>query len=286
MRNARLLVFAALILGGSVMPSAQTATQNPPQSASAAKYLLPPKEIVDILDAPLPPAIELSPTRDIVAVLEGATMPTIADLSRPVLRLGGRRINPRTNGPHRAQLFKTITLKSTIDTSEKKVAVPSNGALTWISFSPDGKRFAFSNTRDSGIDLWVGETATGQAKALTTAQLNASLGTPCEWVADGASLLCSFVPPNRANPPAAPTVPPGPNVQENRAVKAPVRTYQDLLTSAYDEALFDYYASGQLGFVDATSGQRSAVGSPAIFETMLPSPDGNYVLVGRVHRPY
>jgi dipeptidyl aminopeptidase/acylaminoacyl peptidase len=281
MRNVRLIALAVLVVGASVWPTARVSTQSAP-----AAYLLPPQAIVDIFDAPLPPATELSPTRDVVAVLEGATMPTIADLSRPVLRLAGRRINPRTNGPHRAQLFKTITLKSTLDTTEKSVTVPTNAALTWVAFSPDGKRFAFSNTRDNGIELWVGDTETGQAKALTAAQLNAALGTPCEWVGDGASLLCSFVPPSRGAVPAAPAVPPGPNVQENRGVKAPVRTYQDLLTSAYDEALFDYYASGQLAFVDAATGQRAPVGAPAIFQTMLPSPDGSYVLVGRSHRPY
>jgi dipeptidyl aminopeptidase/acylaminoacyl peptidase len=65
-----------------------------------------------------------------------------------------------------------------------------------------------------------------------------------------------------------------------------VRTYQDLLTSAYDEALFDYYATSQLAFVDATTGQRSPVGSPAVFEMVEVSPDANYVLVGRIKRPY
>ena len=48
-----------------------------------------------------------------------------------------------------------------------------------------------------------------------------------------------------------------------------MRTYQDLLTSAHDEALFEYYATSQLAFVDAASGQRTPVGTPAIFETML-----------------
>jgi dipeptidyl aminopeptidase/acylaminoacyl peptidase len=65
-----------------------------------------------------------------------------------------------------------------------------------------------------------------------------------------------------------------------------VRTYQDLLSSAHDEALFDYYATSQLAFVDAATGQRSPVGSPAIFETASPSPDANYILVSRVRRPY
>ena len=95
--------------------------------------------------------------------------------------------------------------------------------------------------RDNGIELWIADTATGQAKSVTTAPLNAALGTPCEWVGDGGSLLCEFVPANRG---AAPTdgVPTGPNIQEHRGGIAPVRTYEDLLASAHDEALFDYYA--------------------------------------------
>ena len=53
---------------------------------------------------------------------------------------------------------------------------------------------------------------------------------------------------------------------------APVRTYQDLLASAHDEALFDYYATSQLAFVDAATGQRTPVGAPAVFVTAAPSP--------------
>ena len=59
-----------------------------------------------------------------------------------------------------------------------------------------------------------------------------------------------------------------------------------MLTSPHDEALFDYYATSQLAFVDAASGQRTPVGTPAIFVAAAPSPDGNFVLVARVRRPY
>jgi dipeptidyl aminopeptidase/acylaminoacyl peptidase len=281
MRYLRLIAVAASIVSGSVWMSAQA----PPQAA-ASGYLLPPKAIVDILDAPPPPTMELSPTRDVMALIERASMPSIAELSQPVLRIAGRRINPRTNGPHRAQNSRSITLKTIADGSEKKVTVPPNPLLTWIGFSPDGKRFAFTQTRENGIELWVGETATGQAKALTPADLNASLGSPCEWAAGTASLLCAFVPSSRGATLATPTVPSGPNIQEHRGKTAPVRTYQDLLTSAHDEALFDYYATSQLAYVDAASGQRMPLGRPAIFETASLSPDGNYLLVSRVQRPY
>jgi dipeptidyl aminopeptidase/acylaminoacyl peptidase len=281
MHHVRGLAAFALILSGSVSITAQPASQ-----PAASGYLLPPKVIVDILDAPPAPTVELSPTKDVLALLERASMPTIAELSQPVLRIAGRRINPRTNGPHRAQVARAISLKVIADGSERKVTLPPNPMLTWIGFSPDGKRFAFTQTRDTGIELWLGDSASGQAKAVTTAQLNASLGTPCEWVGEGAALLCGFVSPNRGATPATPTVPGGPNVQEHRGKIAPVRTYQDLLTSAHDEALFDYYATSQLAWVDAATGQRTPVGSPAIFESALPSPDGNFVLVGRVKRPY
>ena len=146
--------------------SAQTQTATP-------GYQLPPKEIVDILDAPPPPTTDLSPTRDTLALIERASMPPLSELAQPVLRLGGRRINPRTNGPHRAQLSRAVTLKSIADGSERKVTLPANPALTWIGFSSDGKRFAFTQQRDNGIELWIGDTATGQAKSVTPAALNA-----------------------------------------------------------------------------------------------------------------
>ncbi len=275
----RLIAIATVLVSSSAL-IAQTQTQ-----PATSGYLLPPKAIVDILDAPPPPTVEVSPSRDVVALLERTSMPTIAELSQPMHRLAGIRINPRTNGPHRAQLSRVITLKSIADGAEKKVTLPPNPKLSWIGFSPDGKRFAFTQQRDNGIELWVGDSTTGQAKSVTTAQLNAALGTPCEWVGDGGSLLCEFVAPNRG---AAPSigVPTGPNIQEHRGGIAPVRTYQDLLASAHDEALFDYYGTSQLAFVDAASGQRTAVGTPAVFGTVAPSPDGQFILVRRVRRPY
>ena len=270
----------------SIAVATATAWVTAQQPRSTSTYQLPPQVIVDILDAPPPPTPDLSPTKDTLALIERASMPGLSELAQPMLRLGGRRINPRTNGPHRAQIARNITLKSIADGTERKVTIPPNPALTWIGFSADGRRFAFTHQRENGIELWVGETATGQAKSLTTAQLNAALGAPCKFVGDGQSLLCMFVSPSRGNPPAAPAVPPGPNVQENRGVTAPVRTYQDLLTSAYDEALFDYYATSQLAFVDTGTGQRTPVGSPAVFEMFEASPDTNYIVVSRIRRPY
>src|SRR6185295_17753951 len=145
MRYFRLMAVTVSIVCGSVWMSAQAPTQ-----PAASGYLLPPKVIVDILDAPPPPTLEVSPTHDVVAVLERSSMMTIADMAQPVHRIGGVRINPRTNGPHRA-----ITLKTIADLAEKTVTVPPSPKLSWIGFSPNGQRFAFTQTRDNGIELWL-----------------------------------------------------------------------------------------------------------------------------------
>ena len=79
-------------------------------------------------------------------------MPTIAEVSAPMFRLAGRRINPRTNGPHRAQVYRTLSLKTIADGAERKVTLPPQPRLAWVGFSHDGKRFAFTQTTDSGIE--------------------------------------------------------------------------------------------------------------------------------------
>jgi dipeptidyl aminopeptidase/acylaminoacyl peptidase len=278
MRCARAVSFALVVCG--------LATASAAQAPADQAYLLPPKAIVDILDQPGPPEVVLSPARDVVAVLEHAPMPTIAELSRPMLRLAGLRIDPATNGRHRIRTARSLTLKSVTDGAVRQVALPAAPALTWIGFSPDGARFAFTQTTRAGIELWIGEAATGRATALPGADLNAVLTTPCTWVGMGGSLVCAVTLPGRGAAPAAPVVPTGPNVQEHRGGTSPVRTYQDLLTSAYDEALFEYYASSQLVTVAAATGARTPLGRPGLHAQVLPSPDGQYTLVTRLTRPY
>ena len=276
MRN-RLIAVVTFVLAAS------TAFAQAPANSG---YLLPPKVIVDMLDAPPPPTAEVSPARDVIALLERASMPTIAELSQPFYRLAGVRINPRTNAPHRGQRYRDLTLKVIADNSARKVTLPANPRIEWIGFNADGKRFAFTNIRDNGVELWIGDTATGQAKSVTPAQLNAVFGEPCSWIGTGTSLMCAFVNATRGPEPKAPSAPTGPNIQESRGVAAPAPTVQDMLASVHDEELFEYYGTSQLAIVDASTGQRSPLGQPAMYSDFSVSPDGNYALVTRVKHPF
>jgi len=255
--------------------------QQPPQIE--AGYQLPPRVIVDILDAPPPPTAIVSPTNQIMAVLERTNMPRIADLAEPMLRLAGSRINPKTNGPHNPMTVLGITLKKIADGSETKVVLPPNLRLSYPGFSPDGKWLSFVVYRGNGIELWTADVATAKAKAVTAATINGLSG--CGWLQDSSAMLCHFTVSGRGPAPAPPAVPTGPRIQESLGQAAPAATYQDLLTSAYDEALFEYYATSQLALV-TPAGITTPIGKPAIFTTATMSPDGQSILVARIKRPF
>jgi dipeptidyl aminopeptidase/acylaminoacyl peptidase len=251
------------------------------------KYLTPPKVIVDILDARPTPQTVVSPARNLIALIDRKSMPTIADLAQPTLRLAGARINPRTNGPQRTSgVMYAITLKKIADLTEIKVTMPPSPTIGAVMFSPDGKRLAFTQTTAAGISLWIADTATGLSRQVSTGTLNGTLGAPCEWLDDSKSMLCGFVSATRGLPPAEPKVPKGPNIQENAGKAAPAATYEDLLKTAYDDTLFEYYFTRQLALVDVTAGTKTLVGKPGIFDDASCSPDGQFLLVSRIKKPF
>src|SRR5712671_350591 len=156
---------------------------------------MPPKEIVDAFDAPPLPQAILSPSKQVMALTFRKAYPTIAELSQPILRLAGARINPRNNGPQRASEIYAITLKKIADGSEVKVVLPPQANLLNVRFSPDGSHLSFQNRKDDRIELWVADTATGRAKLLSgTDRLNATIGDPCDWLHDNATLICELGP--------------------------------------------------------------------------------------------
>ncbi len=267
----RLLILAAL---GAATAAAQITYQKPS------------KAILDVLNAPPAPLVSVNPTRTHMLLAQGERYPSIAEVSQPMLRLAGERINPRTNGPHRAPRFVSLALKQLDNGSEIPVRLPAGARPGMPRWSPDGRRFAFLNTADRAIELWVGNAATGAVRRLEGHTVSAAWGEPLQWMPDSRTLLVQGIPAGRGDAPAPPTVPPGPNVQESSGRAGPVRTFQDLLASAADEDLFDYYATCQLALIDAESGRRTPLGKPGVFQSTEASPDGRHLLVVRIHRPY
>ena len=249
-------------------------------------YKKPPKEVLDILNAPVTPGASVSPTRDNILLATSLRYPPLADLAQPMLRLAGRRINPASNSPHRFQYYVGLTLKRIADGSEVQIQVPPGAKITDIDWSEDGKHFAFANTTANRVELWVGDAATAKIRNVKGVQLNSVLVGPLSWLPDNRTLLVVTVPANRGVAPAEPTVPPEPITQESSGRPGPVRTFEDMLKSPHDENLFEYYATSQLALVDTTSNKTTPIGEPAIFQDYDPSPDSRHLLVTRAHRPF
>ena len=249
-------------------------------------YLTPPAVIADILDAPPTPQALVSPDGAVIALSEQRSMPPIAELAQPMHRLAGYRINPRNSAPWRSPSIVAIDLRRTSGNEAHRIVAPSGTTLGWLQFSPDSRYLSYAIVRDTGVELWVADTTTGEPRALTDASLNATWGAPCEWLPDTTGVLCRFRRSARGSPPQAPAAPAGPNIQETGGQLAPVRTYQDLLSSPHDEALFEYHFESQLATVALATGRRTPFGAPGLFERVSGAPDGEHVLVTRVTRPY
>lgn len=259
----------------------------PCTAGSQEPYRKPPEIVQRILDAPRLPAVVPSPDGKLLLLAQSQGMPTIADLAQPLLRLAGLRINPQTNGPYATSgRLTAVTLRDVTTGRETQVALPQGVRLSSPAWSPDGRWIAFTATGEQGIELRVLHLGAAQGRSVTPPILNGTTGAPCSWMPNSREMLCRLVRSDRGPAPQAPRVPVGPIVQRNEGAAAPVRTYQDLLQSPYDEQLFEYYATAQLALVDITSGELRPVGQPGIFLDSDPAPGGEMILVTRVMKPF
>lgn len=248
-------------------------------------YKQPPKEILDILNSPATPSTSVSPAKDKIALLEPLRYPPIAELSQPMLRLAGLRINPNTNGSHRQPYFVKVTLKNIADGREMPVQLPNGAQIISPNWSADGKYIAAGNITPTGVELWIIETANGKATLVKNASVNTAFGG-FSWMPDQRSLLVNLVPKNRSAAPGYQNLTPTePNIQETAGKSGAVQTFQDLLKSPNDEKLFEYYATSQLATV-SVDGKIKEIGQPAIFDTAEISPDGKHLLISKIQRPF
>ncbi|MEP7157634.1 MAG: prolyl oligopeptidase family serine peptidase [Betaproteobacteria bacterium] len=253
------------------------------------RYQVPSQAAIDMVDAPLIPQTILSPNREWLMLLDRPALPTVADLAQPELRLAGLRINPRNNDQSRAAQtngIKIVRIAERSDRAEKTITgLPANARIGEAQWSPDAKRIAFTLVRDNAIELMVVDVSNGgMAKRLSDRTLNGVMGRPFTWHSDSKSLIANLIPAGRNPPPRATNVASGPSIQENLGKRSAARTYQDLLHSKHDEALFEYYATGELANITLDGKVTPLI--TGMIRSFQPSPNGEYVMVQTVKQPF
>jgi len=269
----------AVAVAAALIPAAAAA--DPP------KYETPPDVIVRMVDALPPPSATLGPDRHTILLATPRTLPSIAEVSAPELRLAGIRVNPRNGGTARRGYLQRLELVDLRAPTRPRVVtgLPAGARISDLSWSPDGRRIALTVTGDDAVALWTVDVATAVAAPLGTVRVTTLLGGPCDWLSDSTGLLCRTVPDRRAALPPAPQVPAGPVILENRGTKKPARTNPDLLTGPHDETLFEHFLTTQLAVV-RLDGKATLLGKPDLYLGATPSPDGKHILVETVHRPF
>jgi len=255
-------------------------------TAAQEPYKVPPQAVIDILDAPPAPGAVLAPTRDALLLVDYDAYPSIELLARPFLKLAGTRVDPKLQATQRTRQYTGLSVTRFSDGSTRRISLPAQAKIQPPVWSADGKRFAFLRDLDDGVELWVGNVASGEAHRLTDLRLNDVLGNAFEWMPDSRHLLVRTVPAGRGTPPVESPVPIGPRVQETAGKQSRMATYQDLLEDDHDGDLFEHFATSQLEMIDVETGTHTAVGEPGLYLGNTPSFDGHFLLMTRLERPF
>lgn len=250
-------------------------------------YQKPSAEILKLADYERPPSVLMNSKKDWVVFTYRPTYKTLEDLSQNEMKLGGLRINPVTNISSSMIYSNNLKIRKLNDKNEIQVKnLPSHSKIAYVSFSPDEKKLAFTNTTAKGVELWIVDMETASAKKITADNLNANLGMPYIWYNDSQSFLIRTLPQNRAallN--ADEDLPTGPIVSTADGKVSQNRTYQDLLKNPQDEKNFETLTASEIYNVDLT-GNLKKLKDQDMYTGLSFSPDGNYLLATIIKKPF
>ena len=249
-------------------------------------YQTPPKDIMDLVLAKPTPTVSIDRKGEWMLLLERSPLPLVEELAQPELRIAGIRINPNNFGPSRSFYSTNFRLKNIRSGEVVQVKdLPSNMRGSSVQWNLSQNKIAFTNSTNKSISLWIIDIATQSAKQVSDEPLNAVMGAAYTWAGDN-TILYKAVTKSPDQQPVKPLAPTGPIVQESRGKAAASRTYQDLIKSTYDEALFEFYATGQLKKLSLSGAKAEPIGQPGIYGTWSLSPDKQYLLVRSINKPF
>ena len=250
-------------------------------------YQKPSDEILTLVNAPLAPSVLTDDENEYMIFLYRDQFKTINELSEPELRLGGLRINPRTNIGSRTNYYNNLSIKKIQDNEVKQViGLPEDARLANLNWSPDQKKIAFTNTTTQGVEVWILDILSTKCTKLTEANVNANMRDVINWFKDGSAILVKMISDKKQELiNTSEAVPAGPTISTNDGKKAQNRTYQDLLKNKNDEHNFEQLVLSDIYKVDL-NGQSEKWLESNMYGSISFSPDGEYVMVTTVKKPF
>jgi WD40 repeat protein len=249
-------------------------------------FKTPPKQLADLVDAPRQPSVRISADKQWVAILARPGAKSIEELAQPEEKLAGLRINASIFAPSRSSGYTGIALKKVDGDEQVAIKDLPAGKIMSVNFSPNSQYLAFIVENKQGLTLWKYNLKTKKTKQVSKHTINASLGgTQYRWKRDSTGFYTRLTIAKASDKPQASKAKIQPVIQTTSGTKAAVRTYSNLLKTLYDEALFEFLTRSQLAEI-SLAGRINKLGKAAMVKDFTLSPDGQYLLVSQVKKPF
>ncbi|MGB0947057.1 MAG: S9 family peptidase, partial [Pseudoalteromonas marina] len=258
-----------------------------PFSHAEQGYQTPSPDLAAVVDAKLAPTSYLSSDGQWLALFERRRVVSLDELAIEELKLAGIKLNPANFSRTRVRAnFSAVELKHVQSGTVININNLPNGIIRSPKWSSNSKYLAFIVEQTNEANLWLYSVESKQAKMLSSAALNSVLtASPYQWLPDSTAIIANLavnVGKPRLENNSQNVVP---VIQQSTGEKAPARTYQNLLTSPFDEAQFKFFGQGQLAYI-TLDGKAQAIGSPALFKSFSVSPDSTNILVAGINEPF
>ncbi len=254
-------------------------------------YATPPPELAEAVIAPRYKNVtlsNLSPDRRWFVDEIGDGPVPMKTFAKAFHELGGVFVDFRANRARALTIRNNAGLQiiAAADGSTRPIPVPAGARVSNPTWSPDSRAVAYLAHTEDATHIFVADVVTGQSRQLTKTPLLATLVSSFEYTADGRHIAVVLGPDGRAAMPQAPAAPTGPTVKIADADRNRLRTFPSLLSSVYEKALLEWHATGQLALVDVGTRAVKKIGQPAMIRAIDASPDGRYVCVTRIVKPF
>jgi dipeptidyl aminopeptidase/acylaminoacyl peptidase len=254
-------------------------------------YATPPPELADAVLVPRYKNITLSsisPDKKWFVDEIGDGPVLMKTFAKPFHELGGVFIDYKANRARALTIRNNVGIQiiSAADGSKRPLQIPAGARVSNATWSPDGKAIAYFAHTDDATHIYMADVVTGQSRQVTKTPVLATLVSSFEFTADGRQIAAVIVPDGRAAMPPAPSAPTGPTVKLADSEKNRLRTFASLMSTTYEKELLEWHAAGQVALIDVATRAAKKVGQPAMIRAIDASPDGKYVRVTRMVKPF
>ena len=254
-------------------------------------YTVPDDDIVAIIDTAPPPLAFTGPGGRYLVLVRYEEHPPVSLLARPFLRLAGVRLEPGLGRRRRTIRLTGLSVLDVATGSERPLPLPEQAQVSAPVWAPDGERFAFTIDEPDRTAVWTGNAVTATATIVPGLWVRDALGGDppglggtLRWARDGRTLLALSAPPGATGGGADGPIEPA--IEETAGKRSQMATFQDLLRTEADADRFEELATTVPVRADPATGDMAELGPPGLYRALDESPDGRFLIVHRLLRPF